>query len=74
MAWVVRGCDTRARALNCADLAPPFPRVSFCKIPIRWISSRAARVDCVSTGLKSRRHIKQSAKSVKKVKKMLVSA
>ena len=22
MAWVVRGCDTRARALNCADLAP----------------------------------------------------
>ena len=22
MAWVVRGCDTRTRALNCADLAP----------------------------------------------------
>ena len=70
MAWVVRGCDTRARALNCADLAPPSHTCFFfCKIPIRWISSRAARVDCVSTGAKSRRQIKQSAKSVKKVKK-----
>ena len=71
MAWVVRGCDTRARALNCADLAPPFHShvFLFCKIPIRWISSRAARVDCVSTGLKSRRQIKQFAKSVKKVEK-----